>query len=126
MTSSPKIHHGGSRCAGGSTMEIRNHLTPERDDQCYKVTVYVSKGGQLKVNTWFLPGGGVGTMGDHVLPAVCSLRWRWECNYQNITHSLAPRSHVYSSDRTEFGDNCKVSTKSDCMHVKLNIYFFIL
>lgn len=34
-----------------NTMEIRNHLTPEHDDQYSKVTVYVSKAGQLKFNT---------------------------------------------------------------------------
>lgn len=113
----------------GSTMRIRNHLTPEHGDQRYKVTVYLSKGGQLKVNTWFLPGGGVGTMGDHVLPAVCSLRWRCECDHQNVTQSLVPRSHMHGLRKSlgitaEF-QSC-VPAKNHCMHVKLNIHFFIL
>lgn len=45
-------------------MGIRNHLTPERDDQDYWVTVCVTKAGKLKDNTEFSISGGVGIIGD--------------------------------------------------------------
>lgn len=61
-------------CVQENTMDIRNHLTPEINDQYYYVTIYISEAGQLKVNAVFSLHRGV----DLLQCTLYRLKWRWD------------------------------------------------
>lgn len=61
-------------CVLENTMDIRNHLTPESNDQYYYVTIYISEAGQLKVNAVFRLSRGV----DLLQCTLYRLKWRWD------------------------------------------------